>query len=161
MMDTKHHCCASPADCVFTPEECGATAPCIECPAGPLDGILASVGHGNVILVERCDACGRYEGDLDAALVLTHLVGGTVKFEQDPASEIPWQDDADVDREIRTFDGTDNPTDCIAFGTNCWLEGADLDRFATIQVISDASPPCAIHTVAASRPGRLLAGMGF
>lgn len=43
--------------------------------AGVLDGMDTADG------VQRCDTCGTYEGDLDAALALAELVGGTVHFE--------------------------------------------------------------------------------
>ena len=46
---------------------------------GVLDGMDSPDG------VQRCDACGTFDGDLDAALALARLVGGVVKFT--PAGE--------------------------------------------------------------------------
>lgn len=57
--------------------------PRVQCPcdemgqvvlAGVLDAMDTPAG------VQRCDACGTYDGDLDAALALARLVGGVVKF---------------------------------------------------------------------------------
>lgn len=44
---------------------------------GVLDGMDTPEG------VQRCDGCGIYESDLDAALALAKRVGGVAKFEKE------------------------------------------------------------------------------
>lgn len=45
--------------------------------AGVLDGTDTPQG------IQRCDICSTYVGDLEAALALAQLVGGTVKFHEE------------------------------------------------------------------------------
>jgi hypothetical protein len=62
--------------------------PRVECPCGENGQVvLASVldGMDSPEGIQRCDACDIYEGDLDAALALANLVGGTVKYEIEEA----------------------------------------------------------------------------
>lgn len=49
------------------------------CNLSPLAGTLDAVDDEYGI--QRCDECQRFDGDLDAALALAHLVGGIVRFE--------------------------------------------------------------------------------
>lgn len=60
------------------------TLPRTECPCeegfsvvlpGVIDAMDTPVG------IQRCDACSRFDGDLDAALALARLVNGVVKFD--------------------------------------------------------------------------------
>lgn len=59
-------------DRVRVPCPCGENGDVVE--PGVLDGMNTPKG------VQRCDACGTYDGDLDAALALARRVGGIVKF---------------------------------------------------------------------------------
>lgn len=56
---------------------------CDQCAGEPLPGVLT--GMDDDAGIQRCDSCERYAGDLDAAHALARLVGGVVKFEQDPS----------------------------------------------------------------------------
>lgn len=60
--------------------------PRVECPCGEqfkvvLAGVLEAMDTPEGI--QRCDTCGIYPGDLDAALALARLVGGVVKYQQE------------------------------------------------------------------------------
>lgn len=51
---------------------------CETCAGEPVAGVIAPMNTREGI--QRCDECERFEGDLDAALALARLVGGTVKY---------------------------------------------------------------------------------
>lgn len=52
--------------------------PCEDWGTVLLPGVLDSMN--SAYGVQRCDACGIHDGDLDAALALARLVGGVVHF---------------------------------------------------------------------------------
>lgn len=85
----------------------------------------SSVGPG-VVSVERCDACMVYEGDLDAAWALANVAGGRVYFWQSDGAGDHHEFGAEPDWQRREFDGVYSDDDCIAFGTDAWIEGIDL-----------------------------------
>lgn len=95
-----------------------------------LAGVLADPA-GDEIEVERCDACKRYAGDLDAAFALTTLVGGTVWFYQHgEGGDVDENGNVEGgDANSRQFSGTYADDDCIASGTDPWIEDADLGLF--------------------------------
>jgi hypothetical protein len=51
---------------------------CDSCWDSPVAGTIPAMDteHG----IQRCDECQRFEGDLDAALALANLTGGTVRY---------------------------------------------------------------------------------
>jgi len=53
--------------------------PCDEDHAALVPGVIDAMDSDEG--VQRCDASGVFDGDLDAALALARLVGGVVKFE--------------------------------------------------------------------------------
>lgn len=55
---------------------------CGQCAGEPVPGALTRMN--SEVGIQRCDTCIRFAGDLDAALALAELVGGVVKFEQEP-----------------------------------------------------------------------------
>lgn len=78
----------------------------------------ASSGGTPVDNVVRCDSCGRYEGDLEAARALTErLGGGVVRFET-------YGDDPDGpgDPEAVTWEPGSEDARLIARGTDPWIE---------------------------------------
>lgn len=91
--------------------------PCDQC--GTLMAGVFSTADSDTgaISVQRCDACAVYPGDLDAAWALAQRVGGAVWFYQAGTGDLAV---------TRQFTGTYRPDDCIATGTDPWIEGADL-----------------------------------
>lgn len=56
---------------------------CETCWDSPIPGTLPAMDSPTGI--QRCDACEKFEGDLEAALALAKLVNGVVRFEAEPA----------------------------------------------------------------------------
>jgi len=59
----------------------GAEGNNCECTGSPVPGVLTSMNSEAGI--QRCDTCGLFPGDLEAALALAKFIGGVVKFEQE------------------------------------------------------------------------------
>ncbi len=92
-----------------------------ECDDGLLPGAITETFKDGTINVERCDACGRFEGDLDAAWALAKQVSGRVLFYQEPpAGRAPEIE------EVREFTGTYRDDDRIATGTDPWVTDGSL-----------------------------------
>jgi hypothetical protein len=85
---------------------------CGTCADSPVPGALIAPPPGST--VERCDECGVFEGDLDAALAVAGELGGKVKFERSDGEIVPW------------FRGAVLPEGMhIAEGTDPWVEGGE------------------------------------
>ncbi len=83
------------------------------CTGSPVPGTLPAMDSPEGI--QRCDECGVFEGDLEAAQALADTVGGVVMFES------PLDED---DNRVLTFTGELDPGVLIASGTNPWVEVA-------------------------------------
>lgn len=91
-----------------------------ECDESPLPGVTNSIPdeNGIVVNIERCDMCCRFEGDLEAALVVQFIHGGRIFYYQEGET-----DPEDPEAGIHEFTG-DAEGICIAYATDPWIIGA-------------------------------------
>lgn len=71
-----------PVDWTARDQSTWTVCPCEDMGSTPLAGVIAPMDTPEG--VQRCDACGAFDGDLDAALALARTVGGVVRFHIEP-----------------------------------------------------------------------------
>lgn len=105
-------------------------------PGAHIDLGEASAPESGELGVERCDACMRYEGDLDAAWAVVQVTGGRVFFYQNQ-NGVDEETELEEQSEKREFTGTYRDDDCIAYGTDPWIEGGDMSKLGSGGDLSD------------------------
>lgn len=118
-----------------------------ECDSSPLPGVTNSIPdeRGIVANIERCDSCCRFEGDLEAALVVQFIHGGRIFYYQEGERD---PDGEDENAGVHEFTG-DTEGICIAYATDPWIEGATVPTPNTEvpMIDTDVAPClCSCHT---------------